>query len=114
LAPLLGGRTIVTDAGSTKQDVVEMARRELGDALARFVPGHPIAGTEKSGAEAALAGLYRGRKVVLTPLPENEPSAIALVRAAWERCGARVVHFVPGTPMKPASGLPAIIFGSTP
>ena len=95
LAPLLGGRTIVTDAGSTKQDVVELARRELGGSLARLVPGHPIAGTEKSGAEAAFAGLYRERKVVLTPLAENDPEAIALVRAAWERCGARVFEMKP-------------------
>ncbi len=95
MAPLLGGRTIVTDAGSTKQDVVELARRELGGSLARFVPAHPIAGTEKSGAEAAFAGLYRERKVVLTPLAENDREAIALVRVAWERCGARVFEMKP-------------------
>jgi prephenate dehydrogenase len=95
LSPLLGERTIVTDAGSTKQDVVDMARRELRGALARFVPGHPIAGTEKSGAEAAFAGLYRGRKVVLTPLPETEHGALAFVRSAWEQCGARVVEMKP-------------------
>jgi len=95
IAPLLGRRTVVTDAGSTKQDVVGLARRELKDALSRFVPGHPIAGTEKSGAEAAFAGLYRGRKVVLTPLKENEPGALALVRAAWERCGASVFELLP-------------------
>lgn len=95
MAPLLGDRTVVTDAGSTKQDVVELARRELGGSIARFVPGHPIAGTEKSGAEAAFARLYRGRKVVLTPLPENDPGAVALVRAAWEQCGARVFEMKP-------------------
>lgn len=95
LAPLLGANTVVTDAGSTKQDVVELARRELGSSLARFVPGHPIAGTEKSGAEAAFAGLYRERKVVLTPLPENERGAVALVRDAWEQCGARVFEMTP-------------------
>jgi len=95
IAPLLGGRTVVTDAGSTKQDVVALARRELKGALSRFVPGHPIAGTEKSGAEAASAGLYRGRRVVLTPLKENEPGAVALVRAAWERCGASVFELQP-------------------
>jgi prephenate dehydrogenase len=95
IAPLLGPMTVVTDAGSTKQDVVEIARRELKDVLSRFVPGHPIAGTERSGAEAAFAGLYRGRKVVLTPLKASEPSAVARVRAAWEACGARVFELQP-------------------
>jgi len=90
VAPLLGEKTVVTDAGSTKENVVALARRELKGALSRFVPGHPIAGTEKSGAEAAFAALYRGRRVVLTPLEGNEPGAIALVRAAWESCGASV------------------------
>src|SRR5438552_18045780 len=83
IAPLIGAKTVVSDAGSTKEGVVALARRELKGALARFVPGHPIAGTEKSGAEAAFAALYRGRRVVLTPLRENEPGALALVRAAW-------------------------------
>jgi len=95
IAPLLGRKTVVTDAGSTKQDVVGLARRELKAVLSRFVPGHPIAGTEKSGAESAFAGLYRGHKVVLTPLKENEPGALALVRAAWERCGASVFELQP-------------------
>jgi len=95
IAPWLGERTVVTDAGSTKEDVVDLARRELGGSLARFVPGHPIAGTERSGAEAAFAGLYRERKVVLTPLAENDPDAVALVRSAWEQCGARVLQMKP-------------------
>src|SRR6266853_5555880 len=95
IAPLVGVRTIVTDAGSTKQGVVELARRELKGSLSRFVPGHPIAGTEKSGAEAAFAELYRGRKVVLTPLRDNDPGAIALVRSAWESCGANVLEMKP-------------------
>ncbi len=90
-----GAKTVVTDAGSTKQDVVELARRELKGSLSRFVPGHPIAGTEKSGAEAAFAGLYRGRKVVLTPLKNNDPGAIALVRSSWESCGANVFEMKP-------------------
>jgi prephenate dehydrogenase len=90
IAPLLGAKTVVTDAGSTKQDVVDLARRELKRTLARFVPGHPIAGTEKSGAEAAFAALYRGRKVVLTPLAGTDRDALALARVAWEACGASV------------------------
>jgi len=95
IAPLLGPRTVVTDAGSTKEDVVAFARRELKGALSRFVPGHPIAGTEKSGAESAFAGLYRERRVVLTPLEGTDPGALALVRAAWERCGASVFQLQP-------------------
>jgi prephenate dehydrogenase len=95
LEPLLGGKTVVTDAGSTKQDVVELARRELKQSLVRFVPGHPIAGTERSGAEAASAALYRGRKVVLTPLPGADADAVSLVRSCWERCGAKVFEMQP-------------------
>jgi prephenate dehydrogenase len=95
MAPLIGPRTVVTDAGSTKQDVVALARRELKKSLARFVPGHPIAGTEKSGAESALPGLYRGRRVVLTPLEGTDTDALALARAAWEACGARVFELQP-------------------
>jgi len=90
LAPLLGAATLVTDAGSTKQDVIAAARTALGARIDRFVPGHPIAGTEHSGPEAAFAGLYRDRNVVLTPLPENAPGDVARVRAAWEVCGALV------------------------
>jgi len=95
IAPLIGERTVVTDAGSTKEDVVALARKHLGGSLPRFVPGHPIAGTEKSGAEAAFASLYRGRKVVLTPLKGTERRALALVRAAWEACGAEVFQLDP-------------------
>src|SRR5712664_5010868 len=95
IAPLLGPKTVVTDAGSTKQDVVGFARRELKAALSRFVPGHPIAGTEKSGADAAFAGLYRGRRVVLTPLEGTDTDALALARAAWEASGARVFELQP-------------------
>jgi prephenate dehydrogenase len=95
IAPLIGERTVVTDAGSTKEDVAGIARRELGGALSRFVPGHPIAGTEKSGAGAAFASLYRGRKVVLTPLGKTDPKAKAMVRGAWRACGASVFELAP-------------------
>jgi len=95
IAPLLGGSTVATDAGSTKKDVVDIARREFKASLPRFVPGHPIAGTEKSGAGAASASLYRGRKVVLTPLKGTDAGALALVRSAWEACGASVFELAP-------------------
>ena len=95
LAPQLGPATVVTDAGSTKSDVVEAARAELGAALPRFVPGHPVAGTEHSGPMAAFAELYRGRKVVLTPIEQTDAVAIALVREAWLACGAQVYALAP-------------------
>lgn len=90
LGPHLGPKTIVTDAGSTKQDVIEAAREHLGFALPRFVAGHPIAGTEHSGAGAAFEALFRERQVVLSPLPETDAAALEFVTACWERCGASV------------------------
>ncbi len=90
IAPHVGAHTLVTDGGSTKGDVVAAARANLGDRLAQFIPAHPIAGAEKSGAAAALADLYQGRRVVLTPLPENSKQSVARVRLAWELCGANV------------------------
>ena len=90
LVPHLKAGAIVTDAGSTKANVVEAARAALGARAADFVPGHPIAGSEQSGPAAARADLYRGRKVVLTPQAETRPDALAIVRALWEASGAQV------------------------
>lgn len=90
IAPYLGAHTLVTDGGSTKGDVVGAARANLGDKLSQFVPAHPIAGGEKSGASAALADLYQGKRVVLTPMAENTKDAVARIRKAWEICGANV------------------------
>ncbi|MBV2263703.1 MAG: prephenate dehydrogenase/arogenate dehydrogenase family protein [Thauera sp.] len=95
MAPHLRPGTVVTDAGSTKRDVVAALRSHLGGALADVVPAHPIAGAEKSGVEAAFAELYMGRKVVLTPLPESRAEAVQKVRDAWEACGANVVGMTP-------------------
>ena len=91
IAPHLSADAVVTDGGSTKRDVVACARRFLGGHVYRFVPGHPIAGTEKSGATAAFPDLFRGRNVILTPQAETETEATRLVRRAWESCGARVI-----------------------
>jgi len=90
LAPHAGPSTAVTDAGSTKQDVIAAARAALGAKFASFVPGHPIAGTEHTGAAAAFASLYEGRSVILTPLAETSAQAIDKVTAMWTACGARV------------------------
>ncbi|QDX81299.1 prephenate dehydrogenase [Denitratisoma sp. DHT3] len=95
MAPHLASGTVVTDGGSTKSDVVAAARAALGGRIDQFVPGHPIAGAEKSGPAAAVAELYRDKRVVLTPLPENPAAAVARVRAAWEACGARVSELTP-------------------
>ena len=83
---------LVTDAGSTKRDVIAAARRALGAKVRQFVPGHPVAGAEKSGAAAASAELFRGRRVVLTPLPENDASDIEKIAALWSACGANVTR----------------------
>jgi prephenate dehydrogenase len=83
---------VVTDVGSTKGEVVRIARDELRQRFARFVPGHPIAGRETSGVEAATADLYRGARVVLTPQPETDADAVDTVRSAWEAAGARVTQ----------------------
>jgi len=91
IAPVLGPDTVVTDVGSAKATVVEDARAAFGPRPS-FVPGHPIAGTEKSGVEASFAELFRRRKVILTPLAETDPRATAKVRALWEAAGAQVVE----------------------
>jgi prephenate dehydrogenase len=81
---------LITDGGSTKRDVIAAARKALGAGIGRFVPAHPIAGAEKSGAAAANAELFAGKRVVLTPLEENSQEAISTVRAAWQACGAKL------------------------
>ena len=81
---------IVTDVGSTKGDVIRTAREELRSLFARFVPGHPIAGRETSGVDAATADLFRGARIVLTPEADTAPDAIDAVRSAWEAAGGRV------------------------
>lgn len=91
LLPHLEPQTIVTDAGSTKCDVVAAARAVMADRVHQFVPGHPIAGSESNGPDAALAGLYQGKKCVLTPLPENAAGDVERVASAWRACGA-VIH----------------------
>jgi prephenate dehydrogenase len=83
---------VVTDVGSTKQSVIEDARRLLGGNLPAFVPGHPIAGTEKRGVEASSAALFNDHTVLLTPIAETKALAVARVRAMWEATGARVVE----------------------
>lgn len=91
----LADGAVLTDAGSAKVSVIEAARRAFGEVPANFVPGHPIAGIEQSGVAASLSGLYRKRRVILTPLPETDVAASRQVRAMWEAAGARVVDMDP-------------------
>jgi len=91
IAPHLQPGVIVTDTGSTKADVVAAARAALGNRVDQFVPGHPIAGRETNGPDAAVDHLYRGKKVVLAPLPENRKEDVERVAAAWTACGA-IIH----------------------
>ena len=92
LSPALGPGAVITDAGSTKRDVVAAARAALGRKIGQFVPGHPIAGGEKSGVVAASPDLFRERRVVLTPLPENSQDAVGRVERLWKACGARLTR----------------------
>ena len=84
------GGAVVTDAGSVKESVLVGARSLPGGLPARFVPGHPIAGSERSGVTAADPTLFRGRRVILTPVEGTERRGVALVGRFWEALGARV------------------------
>lgn len=95
LRPVWSDWAVYSDAGSTKQSVVEAARRVFGEIPANFVPGHPIAGAERSGVEAATEDLYQGKRVILTPLPATSPLALKRVEAFWEAVGAKVSTMAP-------------------
>jgi prephenate dehydrogenase len=95
MAGHLDAAAIVTDVGSAKGSVIADAVAALGGDAGRFVPAHPIAGTENSGVEASIEGLYRGRRVILTPTPATDPAATRRVRAIWEAVGAEVVEMEP-------------------
>lgn len=90
IAPHLQTGTVITDAGSTKSDVVAAARASLGDKIGQFIPGHPIAGRESNGPDAAIADLYIGKKFVLATLPENTAPDVERVADAWRACGATI------------------------
>jgi prephenate dehydrogenase len=91
IAPAIGDDAVVTDVGSVKQSVVDAARAMLGSRFPMFVAGHPIAGTEQSGVEAAIEGLFRNRRVLLTPTPDTDAGALNRVNDMWEAVGAEVV-----------------------
>ena len=91
MKPGLNGATVVTDAGSVKGNVVEAVKKVFGEFPAWFVPGHPIAGSERSGVEAADQHLFEHHKIILTPTPETSADALEMVSSAWQWSGAEVV-----------------------
>ena len=95
IKPYLSTNIIITDAGSTKSDVMTYAQAELGPQFNQFVGGHPIAGAEKSGPGAAMADLYVGKNVILTPDIETNAEAVKQVTALWTACGAIVSSMTP-------------------
>ena len=83
------------DVGSTKRDVVDAARRVLRERVPAFVPAHPIAGKEVSGIQHADAGLYSGRQVILTPLPQTDPVLVQKATDVWSAIGSQVLKMSP-------------------
>ena len=90
IKPHLNNQAVITDAGSTKGDVLACAKEILGDQFSQFVGGHPIAGAEKSGVAAAKSDLFIGKNVVITPCPETSIHAVRSVSELWQACGANV------------------------
>ncbi len=90
LLPGLKEGAVLTDGGSVKAEIIAQLEPLLPEGIS-FVPGHPIAGTEKSGAEAAFPTLYQGKRCILTPTSETPESAIDLVRKMWLATGCEVV-----------------------
>lgn len=87
----LSDKTVITDVGSAKQHVINVVKNVFGNLPAKFIPGHPIAGTEKSGVDASFAQLFSQRRVILTPYTECDANAVQLVQQMWQQCGAQVI-----------------------
>ena len=95
IAGNLAPGAVLTDVGSAKRCVIAAAREAMGEVVPNLVPGHPIAGTERSGVEASVEGLFHARRVILTPLESTNPEATARVRVMWESVGAEVLEMDP-------------------
>jgi len=92
IASVITNDMVITDVGSAKGSVVSAAQTAFNGLPKSFVPGHPIAGTEKSGVEASFSELYENRRVIVTPLDSSSDDAVAKVRSMWQACGADVVE----------------------
>lgn len=96
IGPHLAPGAILTDAGSTKSSVVRDVRPHLPPYV-RFVPAHPMAGTEHSGPDSGFPELFQGRYCIITPLEDTDPGALGKVRAMWERAGSMIETMDPAT-----------------
>ena len=95
LAGSLSDGAVLTDVGSAKRSVLRAAEAAFGEVPREFVPGHPIAGTEHSGVQASVEGLFSGKRVILTPCARTSADATARVTAMWRAVGAQVVEMDP-------------------
>ena len=89
IAPALKPGAIVTDVGSTKASVIAQMQPHI-PAGVHFIPGHPLAGTEKSGPDAGFADLFDNRWCIFTPLPDTDPDALERLAEFWRRCGSNI------------------------
>ncbi len=92
LKPNLNPDTLLTDVGSTKNNVIQAAEEILGELSAKFVPAHPIAGSEQSGFEHAQDNLFQDRKVILTPTEKTDAAAVQKIKKMWQIMGAQVIE----------------------
>ena len=92
IAPVMTNDMVITDVGSAKASVITAAENAFKKIPETLIPGHPIAGTEKSGVEASFAELFQQRRVILTPLESSSKTATDKVRMMWQACGAEVVE----------------------
>ncbi len=83
---------VITDVGSVKGHVVKVATESLRDKLDRFIPAHPISGTEYSGFDASFSELFQGRFTIITPLPENHPEHINKIKLLWQTTGSQILE----------------------
>ncbi|MFN7011568.1 MAG: prephenate/arogenate dehydrogenase family protein [Allorhizobium sp.] len=95
IAPHLKPGAIVTDVGSTKASVIAQMAPHMPENV-HFIPGHPLAGTEKSGPDAGFTGLFQGRWCIFTPLPGTDAAALARLKAFWEALGSKIDEMDPG------------------
>jgi cyclohexadieny/prephenate dehydrogenase len=89
MAPALKAGAIVTDVGSTKASVIAQMKPHMPEGV-HFIPGHPLAGTEKSGPDAGFADLFENRWCIFTPLPDTDPAALEKLSEFWRRCGSNI------------------------